>query len=152
MVIRLHVLMQNYHVVPSIELLCLYLANSHNLTQYITVVIRLHLLMQKSNNHVVPSIELLCLYLANSHNLTHYITVVIRLHFLVQNHPSNYCAYTWPTVTILPIISPWLLGFASSRFFFFLVLRLWKRKKDECSLGRKKERKKEEQVDGESRT
>ena len=48
--------MQNNHVVPSIELL----AKSLNFTQYITVVIRLHLLMQ--NNHAVPSIELLWLH------------------------------------------------------------------------------------------
>ena len=76
--------MQNNHVVSSIEFLYLYLVKSHNLNQYITVAIRLHLLMQ--NNHAVPSIELLCLYLANSHNLTHDITVVIRLHFLMYKY------------------------------------------------------------------
>ena len=54
-VIRLHFLMQNNHVVPSIELLCLYLANSHNLTHYITVVIRLHFLMQNITTLCNPS-------------------------------------------------------------------------------------------------
>ena len=83
--------MQNNHVVPSIELL----AKSLNFTQYITVVIRLHLLMQ--NNHAVPSIELLCLYLANSHNLTHDITVVIRLHFLMYKykHANSMHIQSW---------------------------------------------------------
>ena len=94
--------MQNNHDVSSIELLCLYLANSQNSIHYITVVIRLHLLMQ--NNHgcyppiycaytwprvtirhispwllgftvFVPSIELLGLYLGKSVNLTHDIIV-----------------------------------------------------------------------------
>ena len=106
--------MQNNHVVPSIELQCLYLANSYNLNQYITVVIRLHFLRQ--NNHVVSSIELLCLYLSNSQNSTHYITVIITLHFLMQNHPSNYFALLYFTLlcftllfyyfTLLFIISP----------------------------------------------
>ena len=46
------------------KLLCLYLANSHNETHsFITVVVRLHFLMQ--NNHVVPPIKFTCLYLAN---------------------------------------------------------------------------------------
>ena len=53
--------MQNNHDVSSIDLLCLYLANSHNSAHYITVVIRFHFLMQ--NNHDVSSIELVCLYL-----------------------------------------------------------------------------------------
>ena len=48
-------LMQNNHVVSSIAFLCLYLANSNNLTHYNIVVIRLHFWIQ--NKHVVSSIE-----------------------------------------------------------------------------------------------
>ena len=111
-VIRLHFLIQNNHVVPSMELLCLHLAKCPNLNHYITVVIGLQnnhavpsielpclylakcqnlnhyitVVIGLQNNHAVPSIELPCLYLAKCQNLNLYITVVIRLHFLMQNN------------------------------------------------------------------
>ena len=75
------------------------MANSYNLTHYITMVIGLPFLMQ--NNHVVPSIELiLCLYLANSNNVTHYNIVVIRQNNHVVLSIELLCLYLWSTVTI----------------------------------------------------
>ena len=65
--------MQNNHVVPSIELLCLYLANSYNSTHDITVVIRFHCLMQ--HNHVLSSIEFLWWYVVNVYE--HFIILTL---------------------------------------------------------------------------
>ena len=109
-VISLHFLMHNNHDLLCIKFLCLYLANTQNSTYYITVVIWLHLLMQ--NNHDLLCIKSACLYLANSQNLTHYVIMVIWPHFLCEItticYASNSCAYTWLTVKIQLIISPWL--------------------------------------------
>ena len=123
-----------------------YLANRHNsVTHFITVVIRLHFLIQNNhavpsielpclylakcqnlnhyitvviglqNNHVVPSIKLLCLYLAKCQNLNLYITVVIRLHFLMQNN------HVVPSIELLCL---YLANSRKSTHFITVVIRL----------------------------
>ena len=75
------------------KLLCLYPANSQNETHFITVVIRLHFLMQ--NNHVVPPIKLLCLYLANSRNSTNVSPRFFKKEYINKCHDNFFdnCSY-----------------------------------------------------------
>ena len=94
-------------IASKIEIYC------QNSAHYITVVIRLHFLMQ--NNHNVSSIELVCLYLASSPNSTHYITVVIRFHFLMQNNHD---------VSSIDLLCLYLANSYNSTHYITVVIRL----------------------------